>query len=254
VERRVLSARNAPLLESEWLVHASLDNIVTVNNNLQSFLSTTTQDNQRSSTMVKKSAKSAPGSASRSSSKRAAPEKQTPSRQSKRAKVTAAKYSELNSDDSSEETQDVKASDFEADSSKEPTSESGDEEASEEASDDDVKPKKGNPRGRPTQRALPMHRKQADDKELWESGAKLPPGTQLIMKKPKARDAGPTPYTDDTIHPNTMLFLKDLAANNERQWLKCTYEYPCIRCLILYLPDVSGDDGFALLQAAISHI
>jgi hypothetical protein len=235
------------------MVHASLNNIIIVNNNLQSFLSTTTQHNQQSSTMVQKSAKSTPGSASRSSSKRVAPEKQTLSRQSKRAKVTAAKYSELDSDDASEETQDVKASDFEADSSKEPTSESGDEEASEEASDDDVKPKKGNPRGRPAQRALPMHRKQADEKELWKSGAKLPPGTQLIMKKPKARDAGQTPYTDDTIHPNTMLFLKDLAANNERQWLKCTYGCPCMRCPVFVLV-ISGDDDFALLQAATSHV
>ncbi|KAK0924473.1 hypothetical protein LTR91_020117 [Friedmanniomyces endolithicus] len=45
----------------------------------------------------------------------------------------------------------------------------------------------------------------------------LEPGTQLIIRKPKARPAGKTPYSDSTIHPNTILFLKDLAANNNRE-------------------------------------
>jgi hypothetical protein len=185
--------------------------------------------------MARKSANLTSPSVPRSSSKRAAPEKQTSSRQSKRAKVTTAKYSELESDDAPDDTQDVNASDFEDDSSKEPTSESSDD----ETGDDDVKPKKGAPRGRTAQRALPMHGKRADEKDLWKSGAKLPPGTQLIIKKPKARDAGQTPYTDSTIHPNTMLFLEDLAANNERQWLKCTCEDPCMQCPILYLCQLS---------------
>lgn len=59
-------------------------------------------------------------------------------------------------------------------------------------------------------------------KELAKPGVKagLGPGTQVVIKKPKARDAGDTPYSDETIHPNTMLFLEDLAANNNRQWLK----------------------------------
>src|SRR5579871_5885375 len=53
-------------------------------------------------------------------------------------------------------------------------------------------------------------------KDLSRPGVKtgLGPGTQVIIKKPKARDAGDTPYSDESIHPNTMLFLKDLAANN----------------------------------------
>jgi hypothetical protein len=38
---------------------------------------------------------------------------------------------------------------------------------------------------------------------------------------PKARDAGDQPYEDGRIHPNTFLFLKDLKANNNREWLKC---------------------------------
>lgn len=58
--------------------------------------------------------------------------------------------------------------------------------------------------------------------ELWRPGVKagMGPGTQVVIKKPKARPAGQTPYSDETIHPNTMDFLRDLKANNDRQWLK----------------------------------
>ncbi|KIW09353.1 hypothetical protein, variant 1 [Verruconis gallopava] len=60
------------------------------------------------------------------------------------------------------------------------------------------------------------------EKEIWRPGVKtgMGPGTQVVFKKPRARSPGDTPYTDETIHPNTMLFLKELAANNSRQWLK----------------------------------
>ena len=59
-------------------------------------------------------------------------------------------------------------------------------------------------------------------KELWRPGVKadLAPGEQVFIKLPKARQPGKTPYTDDTIHPNTMLFLSDLKQNNDREWLK----------------------------------
>ncbi|KAM0722506.1 hypothetical protein Q7P37_001947 [Cladosporium fusiforme] len=58
--------------------------------------------------------------------------------------------------------------------------------------------------------------------ELWREGVKtgFGPGQQVIIKKPKARPAGKVPYSDDTIHPNTLLFLKDLKGNNNREWLK----------------------------------
>lgn len=61
-------------------------------------------------------------------------------------------------------------------------------------------------------------------KELWREGVKtgLGPGKEVFIKKPKARDLGGIDYKDDTIHPNTMLFLKDLKENNEREWLKGT--------------------------------
>ncbi|KEY76511.1 hypothetical protein BA78_3817 [Aspergillus fumigatus] len=60
------------------------------------------------------------------------------------------------------------------------------------------------------------------DKELWREGVStgLGPGKEVFIRKPKARDPGDIPYQDHTLHPNTMLFLQDLAKHNDRQWLK----------------------------------
>lgn len=59
-------------------------------------------------------------------------------------------------------------------------------------------------------------------KELWREGVRtgLGPGKEVFFARPKAREAGDTPYQDETLHPNTKLFLEDLAQNNDRQWLK----------------------------------
>lgn len=59
-------------------------------------------------------------------------------------------------------------------------------------------------------------------KELWREGVRtgLGPGKEVFFAKPKARETGDTPYQDETLHPNTKLFLEDLAQNNDRQWLK----------------------------------
>jgi hypothetical protein len=38
---------------------------------------------------------------------------------------------------------------------------------------------------------------------------------------PVAREAGEVEYEDETVHPNTFLFLADLKRNNRREWLKC---------------------------------
>ncbi|KAJ4319670.1 hypothetical protein N0V94_003813 [Neodidymelliopsis sp. IMI 364377] len=169
--------------------------------------------------MPRKSLKSPP--VGRSTSKR--PAADTPNRASKRARATSRKsYVEPDTDSeaasnkaSEEESGD--ASDFEAQSEKEATSES---ELDEDASDDESALKKATPRGRSQKKSLTTHKKNTDEKELWRPGAKLEPGTQLVIKKPKARDAGDTPYNESTIHPNTMLFLKEIKANNDRQWLK----------------------------------
>lgn len=183
--------------------------------------------------MARKAANPATAAFARSSSKRAAPN--TPSRQSKRAKAAKKSYVEPNSDEAVEDAEtpssgvqdDEKESEYDAESGRdvETDPESDHEEVD---SEDDSKPTKATPRGRPAKRTvLPLHEKQRNEDELWKSGAKLTPGTQVIIKRPKAREAGSTPYTDDTIHPNTMLFLKDLAAHNERQWLKGSAS-PCI--------------------------
>jgi hypothetical protein len=168
--------------------------------------------------MPRKSAKSSPETASRSTSKR--PVTDTPNRTSKRARTTTRRsYVEPDTDsdaapeavDSSDGAETGDASDFEAQSDNEAASES---EPDENASDVEHIGKKSMTRGRP-------QKKQANGKELWKPGAKLELGTQLIIKKPKAREAGDTPYNESTIHPNTMLFLKEIKANNDRQWLKC---------------------------------
>ncbi|KAF2466001.1 uncharacterized protein BDR25DRAFT_238555 [Lindgomyces ingoldianus] len=158
-----------------------------------------------------------------SSSKRAAPGRPTPTRQSKRTKAAKGSYVEPESDEDIQKVEtppsgDISGMDYEDTIDEGSSSDSGHEEPS---SEDDIKPKKGTPRGGVAkQTAIPMRKKQGGEKELWKHGAKLEPGTQLIIKKPKPREAGDIPYTDHTIHPNTLLFLKDLAANNDRQWLK----------------------------------
>ncbi|CAG7927411.1 unnamed protein product [Penicillium olsonii] len=100
-------------------------------------------------------------------------------------------------------------------------SSSADEAEPEEPSDSEEDTKK--PSGRGRQPAETGNRgKATKSKELWREGVKvdLEPGQEVVIAKPKARDAGETPYTDETLHPNTRLFLIDLAENNDRQWLK----------------------------------
>lgn len=111
--------------------------------------------------------------------------------------------------------------------------ESIDEEDEYEAESEEEKPKKRG-RGRPSNSAKAQKQDSEDDaedlpasktakgQELWREGVKtgLGPGKEVFIKKPKARGLGGIDYKDDTIHPNTMLFLKDLKENNERQWLK----------------------------------
>lgn len=175
--------------------------------------------------MARRAAKATSAAAPRSSSKRPAPE--NPSRQSKRARAAAKKsYVEPDSDEDAEKPESPSASslgeanesDYGAESNKDPSSESGHEEQS---SDQDSQSETESARRRPAKRTvLPSREKRHDEKELWKPGAKLELGTKVIIKKPKAREAGDTPYADETIHPNTLLFLQDLAANNDRQWLK----------------------------------
>jgi len=71
----------------------------------------------------------------------------------------------------------------------------------------------------------------ARGKELWRENSKtgLGPGKEVIIKKPKARPAGKVPYSDETLHPNTLLFLTELKANNNREWLKSEFSCALLR-------------------------
>ena len=47
------------------------------------------------------------------------------------------------------------------------------------------------------------------------------PLKRTVIPLEKMRDTGGIEYADSKVHKNTMLFLKDLKANNKRPWLKC---------------------------------
>ncbi|ORY62664.1 uncharacterized protein BCR38DRAFT_346638 [Pseudomassariella vexata] len=55
-----------------------------------------------------------------------------------------------------------------------------------------------------------------EDEDDWDDDAPRVTFTKL----PELRDTGGIDYEDDRLHPNTMLFLKELKANNKRLWLK----------------------------------
>lgn len=181
--------------------------------------------------------------ASTSSRKRLSTTTSTPTRQSKRvktsdhtstAKATPKKSQHFHHDDEDKgEEEEEQFSEPESVISKEESGyEDEDESAvpspseSEDEEDyysdsEDVKPKK-RARSKAQGNHGTMTPKSANGKELWRQGVKagLGPGNQVVIKKPKAREAGNTPYKEDTIHPNTLLFLKDLKKNNDREWLK----------------------------------
>jgi hypothetical protein len=162
----------------------------------------------------------------------------TPSRQSKRVKSLentpngsqstpkTSKYFEPDSEDglellSESEFEGAKDESGYEDEDEDAAPDSSSEELVEDDSSDGgqkIKKKKNGVRA-----GVGVTRRPADTpKELWRPGTKtgLGPGQQVVIKKPKAREAGKTPYADSRVHPNTLLFLKDLAQNNDREWLK----------------------------------
>lgn len=143
----------------------------------------------------------------------------------RQAKTTTSKSKYFEPEDSDEP-------DSESDASAGGSSGSVYEEAKEESPADDAEPeelsgtdedakKKPSARGKQRQ-GTSSGSDLLKGKELWREGVRvgLEPGQEVIIAKPKARDAGKTPYQDETLHPNTRLFLIDLASNNDRQWLK----------------------------------
>lgn len=59
-----------------------------------------------------------------------------------------------------------------------------------------------------------------DDDDEDEEEDEDRPLKRTFIPLEKMRDAGGIEYADSKVHKNTMLFLKDLKANNKRSWLK----------------------------------
>ncbi|KAJ5365635.1 Conserved hypothetical protein CHP02453 [Penicillium concentricum] len=136
--------------------------------------------------------------------------------------TSKSKYFEAEDSDDPDSESDASAGDSSGSVYEEAEESPADEVEPEELSDSDEDAKtKPTARGKQRQSASsgsdPMK-----GKELWREGVRvgLEPGQEVIIAKPKARDAGKTPYQDETLHPNTRLFLIDIAGNNDRQWLK----------------------------------
>lgn len=163
----------------------------------------------------------------RSSSKRPTPSEETVAIQGPRSKKVkqqsvSKKTKPVSPEDSDviSESDDATSDDNGSGYEDEEPNETSEDEPEDESSEEDEKPTVRRKSGVSVKKSTPTSAKgrPKTKDEIWQSGAA--PGTQMIMKKPRARSPGDTPYTDETIHPNTMLFLKDLAANNDRQWLK----------------------------------
>lgn len=153
-------------------------------------------------------------------------------KQSKVLKTTPKKsryFSNSKKDDSPdlespspEPSLDGEESDFAADSAPGSEPSDRDEDEDDDFSEEERKParKKARPSKTNGRQSLPQGN--GDRHELWRQGADTGAavGTEVVIKKPKARAAGKTPYKDETVHPNTLLFLGDLKRNNDREWLK----------------------------------
>jgi hypothetical protein len=113
------------------------------------------------------------------------------------------------------------ASGYEDGDASEDASPTSEEESDEYDSSEDIRPKR--PKGRKVAASAPENDSRGS--QLWREGVKagLGPGKQVFIAKPKPRGDAGIKYTPELIHPNTMLFLKDLKANNDREWLKSMY-------------------------------
>ena len=194
-------------------------------------------------TMVRKSTRLSESAPSGSGHKRVASATATPAAETKRSKkatptkseyfAPTAQDEEIQDDDpdlpeSPSENGEKLESDFDASDENAEDSDGDDGDFDEDDDEPSGRRKSGSRKGKHLSVAV-----RSRTKDLSLPGVKtgLGPGTQVIIKKPKARPAGKTPYTDDTIHPNTLLFLQDLKANNNRQWLKSKSLHRYLRML-----------------------
>ena len=190
---------------------------------------------QRRSHFPISAAKSSP--AKRALSPEPSSSKTTPTRQSKRikssptTKTTPKKspyfehptFEESESDSSPEQDESGYEDDEDGSVASPPTEEDDEEEQASASSADEGPKSKSKPKQKPGRKpanASSSNRNQSS--ELWRPGVKsnLPPGTAVYIPLPRARSPGKSPYTPSTLHPNTLAFLTDLRANNDREWLK----------------------------------
>ena len=131
----------------------------------------------------------------------------------------------------------VKADESDEEQYKDESDEDDDEDVEEEEEDDDdnddseeeERPRKRGRKNPPNNRRQSTKKEDGDDyangdaadddSELDEDA---PPKVTIIPLE-KLRDNGGVDYEDRRVHKNTMLFLKDLKANNRRDWLKCMF-------------------------------
>lgn len=120
--------------------------------------------------------------------------------------------------ESSDPDEDESGSAYEEKESEESSANDSEPEEPSNSEEDSKKPRAKGKLGRSTASDV----KALKGKELWREGVRtgLGPGKEVFIPKPKARDAGDVAYKDETLHPNTRLFLLDLAKNNDRQWFK----------------------------------
>ena len=115
-------------------------------------------------------------------------------------------------------------------------SDTGDSEVDDEfhARESDLPPhKKGSGRSRPAGTSAKLaSRPNIKPKPDWEGeedddDGSDDSGVRKVIVKPhpinRMKSDGGISYEDDKIHPNTIVFLRDLKANNNRQWLKGTH-------------------------------
>ncbi|RYP75883.1 hypothetical protein DL771_002147 [Monosporascus sp. 5C6A] len=71
--------------------------------------------------------------------------------------------------------------------------------------------------------AAKAKRQEMDDDDDDDEGSEDEDGRVTFIPLPQLRDTGGVDYEDARLHPNTLLFLRDLKANNKRSWLKMHY-------------------------------
>ncbi|WPG97720.1 Hypothetical protein R9X50_00050100 [Acrodontium crateriforme] len=184
--------------------------------------------------MVRKSARLSSSAQKPSGHKRAASNTATPTAAAKRSKVKATLTKSPHFKDAKSKVAQEQG-DFDNEDQDEPSSDGGEAsefegkgDSSSELAADEEDDYESESDAKPARKRTSAKESNSDTtpaivaKDAWRPGvsAGLGPGKQLIIKKVKPRPAGETPYTDTTIHPNTFLFLKDLKANNQREWLK----------------------------------